>query len=230
MTQPAHRGALRAVRVWDLPTRLFHWLLAAAVVGAGVSGWIGGNAMVWHLRCGQAVLALLVFRLLWGLVGGRWSRFASFLYLPRTVWRYLRGQPEVGDHFDAGHNPLGSWSVFALLALLSAQVATGLVADDEIATTGPLNRFVSNATAESATAWHHGLGKWLLVGLVSLHLVAILFYLLRRGTNLVRPMLSGDKPLPPGTPPSADGAAARVLALVLALACAAGAVWVGRLG
>ncbi len=221
------------VRIWDLPTRLFHWSLTAAVFGALGTAWIGGNAMVWHLRCGLAVMALLLFRVVWGLVGGRWSRFASFVYAPATVLRYLRGDVRPGDHFEAGHNPLGAFSVFGLIGFLAVQVATGLVADDEIAFQGPLNRFVSTDRGLVATSWHRDFGQWILLTLVLLHIAAIVFYLLRKKTNLVRPMITGDKPVPPAaadTPPSADSAGTRMLALLLGAACAGLAVWVARLG
>lgn len=221
------------VRVWDLPTRVFHWVLAALFVAAVVSGWTGGNAMVWHLRCGLSILALLLFRLVWGLVGGRWSRFASFLYSPRLVQRYLRGQTRPHEQLEVGHNPLGSASVFALLGLLALQVGTGLLANDDIATTGPLNRFVSDATAESATRWHQGPGKWLLLGGVGLHLAAIVYYRWRRRVDLLRPMLTGDKALAPelaDAPASADSLGTRALALVVVLACGLVAAWVARLG
>ena len=148
---------LRAVRVWDLPTRLFHWLLALCVVGLVITGKVGGNALQWHMWFGLTVGALLVFRLLWGIVGGRWSRFGSFVYAPGTVLRYLKRDHRDGDHFEVGHNPLGAFSVFAMIGVLVIQVATGLVADDEIATTGPLNRFVATDTGLAATGWHKGL-------------------------------------------------------------------------
>ena len=221
---------LSAVRVWDLPTRVFHWLLAAAVIGALATAWIGGGALVWHMRCGLTVLALIVFRVVWGLVGGRWSRFASFLYTPATVLRYLRGEHRAGEHFEVGHNPLGSFSVFGLLGLLALQVATGLVADDEIATTGPLNRFVSNATGLQATGWHHAAGQWIVLTLLVLHIAAIVYYRLRKRVDLLTPMLSGDKALPAATPASIDSPATRLAALLLAAACTALAVWVARLG
>jgi len=220
----------KPVRVWDLPTRAFHWTLAATLVGSVASAKIGGNAMVWHFRFGYVVFALLAFRLLWGLIGGRWSRFTSFVYAPGTVWRYLRGQSRPDEHHEVGHNPLGSLSVFALLGFLAAQVATGLVADDEIASVGPLNRFVSGALAGRATHWHKDYGQWLLLALVALHVAAIVYYLLRSRTNLVRPMIVGDKPLPPGTPASADTAATRGVALLLAALCAGGVAWVVSLG
>jgi cytochrome b len=219
-----------AVRVWDLPTRLVHWLLVACVVGLVITGHVAGNALVWHMRFGLTVGSLLLFRVLWGLVGGRWSRFASFAYSPGAVWRYLRGRPREEDRFDIGHNPLGSFSVFALLALMLVQVATGLLADDEIATTGPLNRFVSGATASLATGWHKDVGQVLILTLIGLHVAAIVYYHWRKGRNLVRPMWSGDKTLPAGTPASSDNAATRALAALLFGACAALAVWVAQFG
>lgn len=218
------------VRVWDLPTRLFHWLLAAAVVGLFITGQVGGNALAWHFRLGYVVLGLLVFRIFWGLVGGRWSRFSSFIFGPGTVVRYLTGQPRAGEHLDVGHNPLGAFSVFGLLAVLAVQVGTGLIADDEIASTGPLNRFVATDTGISATHWHRDFGQWLLVALVVLHVAAIVFYLLKHGKNLVRPMVLGDKWLPPDTPASTDTLATRGLALVLAVAITAAVRWLVMLG
>ena len=230
MPLPTPSAATNPVRVWDLPTRAFHWLLAAAVVGLVISGKIGGGAMVWHFRLGLLVMGLLLFRLLWGLVGGHWSRFVRFAYGPGALLRYLRGQSRPDEHHEVGHSPLGALSVFALLALLAVQVGTGLVADDEISNVGPLNRYVSGATAASATAWHKDYGQAVLIVLVLLHVAAIVFYRVRKGRNLVGPMITGDKPLPAGTPASADGAGTRGLALLLAAACAALAVWVMRLG
>lgn len=218
-----------SVRVWDFPTRLFHWVLAAAVIGSVASAKIGGAAMAWHFRLGYLVFGLLLFRLAWGLLGGRWSRFSSFLYGPAAVLRYLRGQPRAGERFDVGHNPLGALSVFALLLVLVVQVATGLMGDDEIASVGPLNRFVASATGLAATAWHKSWGQWLLLALVALHLAAIAFYAWRR-QNLVGPMFHGNKALPAEVPGSADDGATRLRALALAAVCAA-AVWlVVRLG
>jgi cytochrome b len=218
------------IRVWDLPTRLFHWALAAAVVALAVTGEVGGNAMVLHMRLGLAVGALLLFRILWGLVGGRWSRFSSFVRSPGAIVRYVRGGSGQAGHVDVGHNPLGSLSVLAFLFFLAIQVATGLVSDDEIATAGPLTRFVSSAVVSPATSWHADIGKAILIVLVLLHVAAIVYYLRRKQLNLVRPMLTGDKPLPADTPPSRDTRATRLLAAVLLAACGALAVWVNALG
>jgi len=221
---------LHPVRVWDWPTRLFHWALALCVVAAVVSAKVGGNAMEWHFRLGLAVLALLVFRLLWGVVGGRWSRFASFVHGPATLLRYVRGQTRPQELLDVGHSPTGALSVFALLGLLAVQVVTGLVADDEIASTGPLIRFVASATSLAATSWHKSWGQWLLLGLVALHVAAIAVYRLVHRRDLVTPMLVGDKPLPPDVPASADHAGRWMLALIALSLGVALALWVRAQG
>jgi cytochrome b len=142
--------------------------------GAGCHGQ--GGRRLDRLACalGYAVLALLLFRLVWGLVGGRWSRFASFIYSPSSVINYLKGRAHP-DHL-IGHNPLGAGSVFAMLLVLGAQVGSGLVSDDEISFTGPLNRFVSSANGLLATWYHKQVGQWLMIGLVVLHIAAILYY------------------------------------------------------
>ena len=214
---------MNAVRIWDLPTRLFHWALVLAVVCLFVTGKIGGDAMIWHGRLGYAVLALLLFRLVWGVIGGRWSRFASFFPTPARLLRYLRGQATPQD--TAGHNPLGACSVLAMLLVLAAQAGTGLFADDEIAFSGPLTGMVSDAVVSTATTLHKSVGQYLLIALVTLHVLSIVFYALR-GKNLVIPMLLGDKRLAPDdiVPPAADGAGRRLLALIV-LALAAAAVW-----
>lgn len=216
------------VRVWDLPTRVFHWLLAACVIGLVVTGHVGGNAMDWHARLGYTVLALLLFRLVWGFVGGRWTRFSSFLYHPRHVLAYMRGLAHP-DHL-IGHNPLGAGSVFAMLLLLMVQVGTGLIADDDAGFTGPLNRFVASSKVTIATWYHKEVGQWLLIALVVLHVAAVLFYLVKKRQNLVRPMIVGDKEVLAPAPSSRDDAASRAIAVVV-LAIAAGAVtWLVRLG
>ncbi len=212
---------LQTVRVWDLPTRVFHWTLATCVVASFVCVKIAGNAMIWHTRLGYAVFALLAFRLLWGFAGGRWSRFASFAYGPATVMRYLRGECRGEEHLDVGHNPLGSASVFALLLFLALQVASGLFADDEIATTGPWNKFVAGSTSQWLTTYHKTVGQWVLVTLVLLHVAAIVVYRVRMRKDLVGAMVSGDKLLPADVPASTDSHATRALAVVLLTACAA---------
>lgn len=215
-------------RVWDLPTRLFHWLLALTLVALVATANIGGNAMTWHLRLGHLMLALLAFRLVWGFVGGHWSRFASFLYSPARALAYARGRGQAGD--EVGHSPLGALSVFALLTVLCLQVASGLMSDDEIAFSGPLARFVSGATVGDATWWHKDVGKYLLIALVVLHLAAIAYYSRVRRKPLVGAMVHGDKQLATPAPAARDDAATRALALAVFAACAALAWWVHGLG
>ncbi|HEY3049940.1 MAG TPA: cytochrome b/b6 domain-containing protein [Polaromonas sp.] len=218
--------SLYKVRVWDLPTRLFHWALVACVIGLAITGTVGGSAMVWHFRFGYCVLTLLLFRIIWGLVGGRWSRFGAFIYTPQSVINYLKGQgrPEHG----VGHSPIGAGSVFAMLGFLLMQVGSGLFSDDEIAFAGPLTRFVSNDAVSLATNYHKNIGKWVLLGLVLLHLLAIIFYL-RRKHKLVGAMLHGDKELVIPVPPSRDDTASRMAALLILAVCAAVAYWVSSL-
>ncbi|MDP9045628.1 MAG: cytochrome b/b6 domain-containing protein, partial [Pseudomonadota bacterium] len=217
---------LVTVRVWDLPTRCFHWLLTAAVTGSVVSAWLGGDAMVWHFRLGYTVFTLLAFRVVWGCIGGHWSRFHRFLYGPAALYRYLRGASLPGEQHDVGHSPLGALSVFALLAVLALQVGTGLVADDEVANTGPLQPLVSNATSLSLTHWHRSAGQWAVIGLVGLHVGAIAYYLLVRRRRLVRPMVFGDKLLDRPAPSTVDNARTRFIALVVLVACASLVWWV----
>ena len=217
------------VRVWDLPTRVFHAALVACVAAAIATAEAGEDWMAWHLRCGEAVLALLAFRFAWGVVGGRWSRFPAFAPTPARVARALRGRATAED--AVGHSPRGSLSIWAFLALLALQVATGLVADDDIATTGPLNAHVSGHLARRASDWHAGWGADLLFALIALHVAAVAWYTWRRRLPLLRAMWSGDKPLPPGTPASADGGSRRLLALALFGLAVAGVVallrWAG---
>ncbi len=223
MTSPSD-----TIRVWDLPTRLFHWLLVACVIGSVVTSQVGGNAMIWHFRFGFAIASLLLFRLVWGLIGGRWSRFSSFLYSPGTVLRYLKGENR--PEHTVGHNPLGAASVLAMLVFLIAQVSTGLVSDDEIAAVGPLAKFVSNATVSMATTYHKSYGKAILLALIVLHLAAIGYYYFAKRDNLVRPMFSGDKTMASALPGSRDDAVSRLAAIVVLVASASLVAWAVSLG
>ena len=202
-------------RVWDLPTRLFHWLFAAAVIGAIVTVKVGGTWMDWHPIFGVTALVLLTFRVIWGFTGSRYARFSSFVKGPRTVWHYLR-HPE--ERSPPGHSPLGGLSVVALLLVVAVQAGTGLFATDDILTSGPLNQFVSSDTAALLTSIH----KWnenVLFGLVGLHLVAIAIYALR-GKQLVPPMITGNvlsENLPSDAVAARDTVGIKIWALVLIL-------------
>lgn len=219
---------MHTIRVWDLPTRLFHWALAVCVIGLVITANVGGSWMTWHGRLGYAVLSLLLFRIVWGFVGGHWSRFSSFLYGPSAVLAYLRGKARPEDR--VGHNPLGMLSVFALLTVLLLQVSTGLVADDEIAFTGPLVSLVSGNTVSQATRYHKSIGKLLLIVLVTLHVLAILYYRWFKKDNLVRPMVLGDKQVVAPVPSARDSVSSRLLALAILTMCGAAVYWIVGLG
>jgi len=216
------------VRVWDLPTRVFHWALAALVLVLFLTAKLGGDAMVWHARAGLAAGAMLSFRVLWGFAGGRWSRFASFSCSPRRLAAFVSGKD--GANVPVGHSPLAALSVYAMLAALLAQVGTGLFSENKDEFAGPLNSFVSSRTAHALTIYHHEVGQPLLVVLVTLHLAAIAWYLMGRRRNLTAAMWHGDKWPVDDAPGSRDDMRTRLLALGLFACCAALAAWVSQLG
>ena len=177
----------RNVRVWDLPTRLFHWLLAVLVVAAYVTAQIGGSLIEWHGRVGIAITGLLVFRLVWGVIGSTYARFADFVPGPAHLWAHLRG------HWSGlGHNPLGALSVLALLGVMLYQAVTGLFSNDEIAFSGPLRDLVSSATSDQLSGLHRQ-NYWVIIVFVALHVGAVMFYALVKKDDLVKPMITGVK-------------------------------------
>ena len=210
---------LEPVRVWDLPLRLFHWTLVSAVAAAIASGLAGGDWMGLHAVAGQAIAALLVFRLAWGVLGSTHARFASFWPTPRRLRDYLQGRWD-----GAGHNPLGALSVLALLLLLALQVATGLAGNDEIAFVGPWAHWVSDDLSLRLTGWHRVLSK-LLFGWLALHLLAIAWHEGIRRSKLLAAMLSGRKHTHPDHAARGGG----IWALVVALTIAGGAALALRL-
>jgi cytochrome b len=210
------------VRVWDLPTRLFHWLLVALFL---FSWWSAENReMDWHRLSGIGLLGLLLFRLIWGVIGGSTARFASFLHSPGKALAYLR-LFAAGPH-KPGHNPVGGYSVVAMLLALIVQVTTGLFATDvDGIESGPLSYLVSFDQGRTASAIHH-VSFNVLLALVGLHVLAILFYLIFRRRNLVGPMITGsDKRLEDG-----EGALRHAGWIRFAIAlfiAAASAWWIG---
>ena len=207
----------RKILIWDLPTRLFHWLLVLAIVALVVTGKAGGSWMEWHGRLGLLVLGLLVFRLLWSVMGSTYARFAGFFPTPAKVAAYLRGQWHA-----PGHNPLGACSVLALLAVPLFQALTGLVANDDIAFVGPLYDLVGRDLSNLATRWHL-LAVNVLLALVALHVAAILFYAHIKKDNLVKPMVLGWKDSAHGESARGGGWIAFVVALALAVLAVYGA-------
>lgn len=210
------------IKLWDLPTRLHHWLLAVLVALAFATGLTGGNWMTWHGRIGLAILGLLAFRLVWGFVGSTYARFGQFVRGPGSAIDYVRGR-----WHGVGHNPLGAFSVLALLALFLAQSLLGLVATDDIAFKGPLYSIVSMDTADWASRLHRQM-IWVLGALVILHICAALFYTFVRKDNMIRPMVTGYKTVEDGSAVSAAGGG--IIPFLVALAVAAVVVWIANGG
>ena len=201
-------------RLWDLPTRIFHWALVLCIVAAFVSGQLGGNLIDVHGKIGIAVFGLIVFRLVWGLLGSTYARFAQFFPTPGKIKAYLRG-----EWHGEGHNPLGALSVFGLLGVVGLQAGTGLFSNDDIAFVGPLFDLVSKDLSNALTGIHHLVSK-VLIALVVLHLVAIGFYGRVKKQKLILPMITGWKE---GNGESARGGG--VVALIVALLIAAAAIY-----
>jgi cytochrome b len=203
------------VRIWDLPTRLFHWSLAACVAGSIIS--IKAGAIDWHMRFGYAVLTLVLFRILWGFAGSRYALFSHFVRGPGDVLAYVGGRlKHVG-----GHNPLGALSVLALLLLLLGQASAGLFANDGSFSEGPLAKLISSSVSNRISTLHRW-AEWAIYALVLLHLLAVTFYSVFKSEPLVGAMLHGDRKL--DVESAQDDVALRVRGLVV-FALAAGLIW-----
>ena len=185
----------RIVVVWDAPTRLFHWLTAVLVAAAYATWRL--NWMEWHSRVGTVLLALLIFRLLWGLFGSDTARFSHFIASPRASVRQLAHIFRRESDRQAGHNPAGGWMVLLLLALLLGETLTGVYIDNDIANVGPLTEFTPAPIADAIEALHATFWNALLAA-IALHIAAILVYAIAKRHNLLVPMITGRKTLPAG--------------------------------
>ncbi|MDR0563494.1 MAG: cytochrome b/b6 domain-containing protein [Azoarcus sp.] len=211
----------RRVRVWDVPTRLFHWLLVLLTIAAFITGF-KGEFIELHGQIGLAIVGLLAFRLVWGIIGSTYARFAQFVPGPGRLLAYLRGQ-----WHGLGHNPLGAFSVLGLLALMLFQVCSGLVSDNEAGFAGPLKNLISHEMAVFLTGLHTK-NIWLIIGLVSLHVLSIAFYFVAKNNNMLTPMFTGYKTVDdPALEPARGGG---WLPFILALSVAVGIVWVASGG
>jgi cytochrome b len=220
-TPPPGEGEVAMARVWDIPTRAIHWTMAALIPALW---WTAEEGLMdWHRRAGSLMLGLLVFRVLWGLLGSSTARFAGFIRGPATVWRYAQGLlGRSGGEAFHGHNPMGGWSVAAMLALLVAQVTLGLFAVDvDGLEGGPLSIHVSFDAGRTAAALHETVFNLLLI-LIALHVVAVLGYLLLKRENLVGAMIHGRRP---GRSEDASMRPAPYWRSAVVAAIAAGAAW-----
>jgi cytochrome b len=213
---------LKKIRVWDLPVRLFHWLLVVLIAVSIITQEIGGNAMDWHFRAGYAVLTLIAFRLVWGLVGTRYARFSDFIHGPSPIIAYLRGSDAGSGEKYHGHNPVGSLSVFALLGVILIQAVSGLFANDDIASEGPLVKFISKDLSDRFTWFHTEVSAWVIYFLIGLHILAIAYYYVAKKKDLVTPMFTGDKEIDGDAPSANDSWRMQLIAAGILAVCAAG--------
>lgn len=174
------------LRIWDLPTRLFHWGLALAVFGAIITDLL--DEIIWHSYCGYTALVLLIFRLIWGLIGPYHARFITFIPSSASLKAFFNHS----SHTTLGHNPLGALSVMAMLGIVLVQSVSGLFTDDEITFAGPMAKYVGESTVKLMNSIHAN-NHVLVYGIVALHLLAILYYQIIKKNNLLGPMLHGDK-------------------------------------
>lgn len=215
-----HAHATQRIRIWDLPTRLFHVFLILSVVGLIVTGEVGDDAMRFHFWLGYAVLTLVFFRLAWGLVGGHWSRFVNFVPTPAHLMAYVHSLRNKQPTHFVSHNPLGALSVLVMLFLLLVQVVSGFMSDDEITNTGPWVALVPSQWVAFATEYHGDIGKVLLLVFITLHVGTVLYYKRFKNEDLISPMLHGDKVLPNDTHDSRDTFTSRLFALSILCASA----------
>ena len=217
----------RVVRVWDLPTRLFHWALVALVALLFATAEFHWLSMQWHARFGYATLVLLLFRIAWGFAGSQTSRFADFVRGPVAVARYVKALVSGHAPPAIGHNALGGWSVLAMLALLLAQTVSGLFASDGIDTDGPFVEAASDAVVKWMTRLHH-LGETVLLLVIALHVVAVLLHWLLHRDNLIVPMFSGRKAVAAAPPLRFAGGWRALVLLAVAIAAVALLSWFGN--
>lgn len=184
-----------AVHVWDWPVRIVHWAMVLLLIALLTTAKIGDEAMVWHMRAGETMLTLVIFRVVWGFVGSRYARFSSFVRGPRAVISYARSIFAPPHEVHAGHNPLGGWMVIALLLALLFQTATGLFTNDDVLTDGPLVRLITKDLSDTLSSFHRR-NAWIVGVLATAHIGAVMFYLIALKENLISPMLHGAKALP----------------------------------
>lgn len=210
------------VFVWDVPVRLFHWTLVLLMLALVITGKFLDGAIDQHAVLGQAAIVLVIFRMLWGIVGSSYARFSQFVRGPSDVLTYARSLFTSKHEFSVGHNPLGGWMVLVLLVVVLSQAILGLFSNDDILFDGPLSYLISKETSDYITSLHSDLFNILLV-LVGLHISAVIWHKLFKGEDLLSAMLSGYKKLPPGTDAENAHGDSIWLALVL-LAISAGVV------
>lgn len=181
--------------IWDAGVRVFHWTLVVLIAAALWLGHYGPPIKTWHFWTGYAIGGLILFRLVWGVIGGRNARFVNFVRGPGTVTSYARELIKPKPSYWTGHSPVAALSVLVALALIAAQVVSGLFADDEVFNQGPLAQYVGEGIRLQASAWH-ATGGWLIIYYVIAHVSAVAFYAIWKRENLLGPMITGKRSVP----------------------------------
>lgn len=202
--------------IWDIPTRLFHWLLVACITAQYITAEILENAIQWHFYIGYFTLGLILFRIIWGVIGTHYAKFSEFLAGPTRIMSYIKTLPKKDSHAHAGHNPVGGWMVMVLLALVAIQGISGLFITDDIYSNGPYYDAVSESTRDIMNTIHHTAFN-VLLGAIALHIIAIIFYALFKKQRLVGAMVHGKK----STAQKGITSSKLLLAVVIATLCAA---------
>jgi len=215
---------MQRMKVWDLPVRLFHWVL----VGLMAASWLTQyrNKMDVHMWVGEWVLTLVLFRVVWGFVGSDTARFSRFLRSPVEVLRHLTHLSRREPDYEIGHNPAGGWMVLVMLGLIGAVCATGMLSNDDGDTEGPLTHFIGKDQSDWLTRMHYWSFKAIEV-VVVLHVLAIAAYAVLKRQNLVRPMVTGVKLMPEGA--RAPGLVNPLWALPVLAAAFGTVVWMVKL-
>ena len=212
-------------KVWDLPVRVFHWTLVAAIVGAFVTNRLGVSYFKYHVWFGYTVIVLVRIRIVWGFIGTRHAQFLPFICGPAATLRYVLGLIRGHEIRYAGHNPLGAWMVVTLLAALGIQALSGLFGNDEIFNVGPLYGYVSKEVSLQLTSLHRKLFYWIMAA-AAIHILAVIAHYVFERRNLLHAMITGHKPPDSVAETEAIASSRTWLAVLVTLALAGALAWV----
>ena len=215
----------KAIKIWDLPVRLFHWSLVILFIAADVTNSLGPNYFKYHHWSGYAIIVLVGFRLIWGLVGTYHARFINFVRNPFTTGKYALSVFKKNDPHHLGHNPLGAVMVVILLLATLVQAVTGLFTNDEIMNLGPLYSYVTDELSLQLTSIHRQLFYWIL-GAIFLHIAAVLFHVLLKRDNIIKAMFTGKKEIHDATDVKPIKSSRILLAIFIVISLALLLAWI----
>ena len=210
--------------IWDLPVRIFHWAFAITILSSWFTAEQGSEYIELHMQLGYVALGLILFRILWGIVGPKHARFSNFIPSPRSLLAYLKDIKK--DKTTPGHNPLGALMVVLMIVLISAQAISGLFINDDVFSSGPYYGSVGKDIEKIMSFIHHNAFNFM-IGAIFLHLLAIFFYWRVKKQNLVVPMITGKKTDKHANASDAIPHSSIILGIFVALSCAAFCLLVG---